>query len=786
LALKAKSPRNPRARIAARVLRDMLGWLAIMAVVSSIGMSVLAWRNSGKRRTPTLTARTSTESSVRLWRSWTGRGIAWVVLTGILVHAALLRIDAINARYGPVSSPRWLNSVQTRTVVPPQSIRRDSVAWYPETMFPHADGKETRYRSDPYTYLEAGRTMSSFYGAHFREPVFPFVTRGFLRLMNDQDVAVSFASAFFSTLAVWLTYVLGAAIWSRPIGLLAALGISLDYDVITLASGGWRDDAYMAMVTLCAYLLLRWWRTGQAEARVIHLGRVRIDATYLHAVLFGVAGGFAILTRIMAVSFLTAGVGYLVLTHRAAWRRQLAAAGLALVTAGVVAAPYFVNCWRVYGDPLYTFNVHGHIYSVAERHEEWDGSTAGYVGQKIARRPFQMVDTVAQGLTTYPFTNKWNGLNYWLPGLGRWASVASIVGLVVFAATPQGRLLLVLLVSSLVPFSFTWTVDPDFRFTLHAYPMLMIAAAVALGAAVHGVRAVLTAGRGAAGGTWRGIAWLPWASTVGIVLAVLWFVARVSPSLVFAEALRWREDATATAGSRDAGSFERGWSELIRGTNVSMRVTVDEGTLLIRLPEANDYPATLRMDPFPRPLVAAPGRLPLVEVALNGIPIGEIQLRWTPERVGAYDILLPRTAVRRGGNRLVLRVKRPTGSAVRPGLSDGDAVGLWYVRVHPPTSESHNEPGRGPREVEAPRSLQDVDEIEVHAAKRPEVAKVAAHADVRPQEEHRAAAEVPGGFAVVDAPGIPERVEPGANHAEARQHVGTEPDPRLAADWNTD
>jgi hypothetical protein len=32
----------------------------------------------------------------------------------------------------------------------------------------------------------------------------------------------------------------------------------------------------------------------------------------------------------------------------------------------------------------------------------------------------------------------------------------------------------------------------------------------------------------------------------------------------------------------------------------------------------------------------------------------------------------------------VLRVKRPAASPVRPGLTDGDAVGLWYVRVHPP------------------------------------------------------------------------------------------------------
>lgn len=684
LALKPTPPRNPRLRVAARMLREVLEWLAIVAVVWSIGISVLALRNWRNRRVPNLTAGRSTESRVGQPPSWTGTGIAWAVLVGILVHAALLRIDAISARYGPVTSPMWLTAVQTRRIVPPQSIRPESIAWYPETMFPHADGKETHYRSDPYTYLEAARTMSSFYGAHFREPMFPFVTRGFLRLLNDQDVAVSFASAFFSTLAVWLTYVLGAAMWSRPAGLLAALGLSLDFDVITQASSGWRDDAYMAMVTLCAYLLLRWWRTGQAEARIVHLGRVRIDATYLQAALFGVAAGFAILTRIMAVSFLAAGIGWLVLANGAAWRRHLPAASLALLTAALVAMPFFINCWRVYGDPLYTFNVHGRIYSIAEQHAYWNGSTAGYVGQKIAHRPFQMLDTVAQGLTTYPFANKWHGLDYWMPGLGMWAAASSIAGLVVFAASAHGRLMLVLMVSSLVPFSFTWTVDPDFRFTLHVYPMLMIAAAVALGASVRGVRALVVSDRGAARAAWGNIAWLPWASMVGALLVVLWFVARVSPSLVFAETLQSREDATLAVDSRDGASFVRGWSEPMRGQNVSMRVAVDTGTLLIRLPKNGDYPATLRMDPFPRPLVAAPSRLPVVEVALNGIHVGDIQLGWTPGRVGAYDILLPRVAVRRGVNRLVLNVKRPDASPVRPGLTDGDAVAVWYVRVHPP------------------------------------------------------------------------------------------------------
>jgi hypothetical protein len=176
---------------------------------------------------------------------------------------------------------------------------------------------------------------------------------------------------------------------------------------------------------------------------------------------------------------------------------------------------------------------------------------------------------------------------------------------------------------------------------------------------------------------------VPWVSTVGLVLVVLWFIGRVSPSLVFAETLQRREDATVTAGVRDGAAFGYGWSELMRGENVSMRVAIEDATLLIRLPTQGDYPVTLRMDPFPRPFSDAPLRLPVIGVTLNGTDIGDIPLRWTAGRVGSYEILLPRTAARRGTNRLVLRVKRPNTSPLRPGLTDGDAVGLWYVRVHP-------------------------------------------------------------------------------------------------------
>jgi 4-amino-4-deoxy-L-arabinose transferase-like glycosyltransferase len=520
--------------------------------------------------------------------------------------------------------------------------------------------------------------------------VFPFATRVFLRLLDGQDVAVSFASAFFSILAIWLTYILGAAVWSRPVGLVAALGLSLDHDVIALASLGWRDDAYMAAVALCAYLMLRCWRAGQGPGRVRCLGRLRFDAAYLEAAAMGVASGFAVLTRIMAVPFLAVGAVFLLFALRAWWRRRLTMVGIAVVTALVAAGPYFVNCWRVYGDPLYTFNVHGSIYSVAEGQEKWRDSTATYVGQKIVSRPIEMLDTVVQGLTTYPFTNKWHGLDRWHSGLGDWASTAAIVGLVVLAASASGRLLLVAMLASLVPFAFTWKVDPDFRFTEFVYPVLLISAAIALDAGFRAVRAVLVPCRAGEEPVRWGTSWLAWASVVGVGVAALWFVARVSPPWVFAETLRARESAMVTAGARDSAFFDRGWSEVMRGGNVSMRVATAEGSLSVRLPSVDDYPVTLRMDPFPRPLDDTPQRLPVVDVAINGTPLGVVTLRWTAERVGAYDIVLPRALVRRGVNHLVLHVRRPTTStpaAIQPGLSDGDALGLWYVRVHPGVHE---------------------------------------------------------------------------------------------------
>jgi hypothetical protein len=683
--LKPRLPNNPTLRSWLRFVHWALGWIALIAVVLAV------------RKTVRPVARRWPEGPISpAKRELLARTLAWTTLAGILIYGALLRLDAITGRYGAVQSPSWLAAVQTRSLAPPASIRPASMVWDLEPLFPHRDGTVARYRSDPHTYLDAARKMTRFYAAHPREPVFVYATRTFLRLLGWQDVAVSFASAFFSLLAVWFTYLLGAAIWSRPVGLLAALGFSIDMDIVSLASLGWRDDAYMAMAVLCAYVTLRWWKAGPPGTRAVPLGRLQLDATHLAAAAAGIAAGLACLTRITAPTFIAPGIVWLFVERREAWQRQVAATALSVAVALLVAGPFFLNCWRVLGDPFYAFTVHGSVYSLAEGKPEYTGGTVGYIIEKFQRRPLLMLDTVAQGLTTYPFTNKWGGLGHWMEGLSGWAAAAAAVGLVVLAAVPRGRLIVMMMIGSIVPFAFTWTVDPDYRFTVQAYPFLLIAAAVAVAVVGDAVRRILIPGGAPAPIAWWREPRTPWAATVGVAGVTLWLIWGVAPPLVLAETLRAREDATVMAGARDGAFLRSGWSPVLRGANVSQRMTSDEGKLTIRLPEEGDYPATLRMDPFPRPLAASPGPLPVVDVLLNGAAIATIQMEWAPDRVGTYRIVLPRTAVRQGSNQIILRVRR---------ASDGSeqAISLWYLRVHPrQTASAIAQRRASPRAVRRP------------------------------------------------------------------------------------
>lgn len=590
-----------------------------------------------------------------------GQVLAVGLVALVVVYGAVLRFDALTLRYGPVSRPGWLHVLQ-QSRAPQSVLRPSSVRWDSEPSYPHRDGHWTRYVSDPYTYLQYAREMRSFYAAHRREPLFPFVTKVFLRLLDQQDVAVSFASASFSLLAIVATFLLGSYAFSYGVGLGAASAMAIEYDVISWGVGGWRDDAFTCAVVLSAYAMLRYARVSSRS----------------NAVLLGVVAGFACLIRITSLSFLVPGFVLLALTTSHAWRERLKGVGLSVCTMTVIVAPFLINCWLVFGDPLHAINVHADVYRAAEGGTIQTGQTVTqYIESEARSRPLRTLDTVVLGMTSYPFLNKWQGFAPWLPSLGKWLSWAAMLGILLFLGSTPGRLLLVVLAASLVPYAVTWRLIADWRFTEHAYPFFLIAACFAIGQVVSSVapsRLGILIRRGPG---LRTVVF--WGTALSIVGAGWWMVTRVLPVLTIAESLRANEAAMIVAGDRDASFFVEGWSRPVTEGNVTARISQGlHSVVRIPLPRVQDVDLTVRLDPFPRPRGDALAGLPAVRVFLNGHLVAILNLRWNPERVGAYDVRAPRSLMKKGLNRLAFVPEAKS--------SQGPGFRLWYVRVRPPVS----------------------------------------------------------------------------------------------------
>jgi len=582
-------------------------------------------------------------------------------LLGVLACAAVLRFDAIVDTYGPVERPAWLRATQIHTFAILDHLRPASMRWPAAGTYPHRDGSTTRYFSDPYTYLEFSRAMPSFYAAQPREPVFPFATKIALWLLDDQDVAVSVASAAFSVLAVLATYLLGARLGSRWIGFAAALAFAIEYDAITWAVGGWRDDAFTFGVTISAYAMVRWLQAPSLR----------------HAILLGLFGGFTVLTRLTALTFLVPALIYLAAVGRDAWRVRVKSIGIAGLTVAIVAAPYLINCWRVFGDPLYAINRLTHDQLLMEGRTPSGAAEPGavtYAVSKAIARPFQTFDTVVLGLTRYPFVNKWTPFTRWLPGLDVVLSWTACVGLWLFLWQREGRLLLLVLATSLLPAALTWRLAPDWRFTEHVYPLFLVAAAFAGYRFVMYAASLKETRRITFPAPRRAVAW---AATAAFVAVTTWFVARILPRLSFDESLRAHEDVTIGSGDRDAAFFGTGWRFPSDTGNVVLHVADGpSSTIRMPLPAVTDYVVMARLDPYPRP-AAGSATLPAVRIFLNGRLVTVQPLEWNPDRIGTYRFTLPQSFVGHGMNTLAFMNDRQSV----PGSGGGFA--LWYLRVHP-------------------------------------------------------------------------------------------------------
>jgi hypothetical protein len=140
-----------------------------------------------------------------------------------------------------------------------------------------------------------------------------------------------------------------------------------------------------------------------------------------------------------------------------------------------------VSCALTFGDPLYSINAHTRFYR--ERAGlSWAGSMSWLEYLRASYGPIDLVRNLVVGVTAYPFGNKWIPYNLWFPQGARILQLFSLAGLALFLRTREGRFLLLVLLTALLPFAFTWEIvgGGEWRFTLLAYPFYLLAAAHAL------------------------------------------------------------------------------------------------------------------------------------------------------------------------------------------------------------------------------------------------------------------------------------------------------------------
>jgi Dolichyl-phosphate-mannose-protein mannosyltransferase len=576
-------------------------------------------------------------------KRWWSRVLAAALVGGVLWYAAALRMEALAQIHGPITSPAWAATLQ-------ETLRADG--FRPEGM---TWGRwEGRYISDPYTYLEYARGDHAFFDAHRREPLFVFTTRAWLWLLEGQDVAVSWNSAMFSWLAVVAIWLLGRELWGNVVGLVTAALFSIESTVLFSSAGGWRDDAYSAVFLLTLHALFLYRRRQ-------NLGAV---------VWLGVIGGLACLVRITSLSFVVPAL-VLAIWWSPAQRRLVYPAAAAVLTLLLI-GPFMYNCWRVFGDPLYAINVHADVYRATEGQAIEQSQTAReYLINMASGRPWQTLDTAIQGLTSYPFANKWDGFSVWSPFLGRTLAVLAIGGLVAWLMFPTGRWLWLLAIGSLVPYALTWKLISDYRFTMHVYPVLLLASAWCLVPIASIVRPSFSTQRD----------WLRWPSKAegllaggAVVIAGLttWASLGWLPHVVAQETLRTDGVVTVPAGMRDRWFFVEGWGPPRQDGAVTTRASVGSRAVL-NAPVVAGRPIelALRIDPFPAPLAASPGLE--VFVSVDGEQVGRWPLTWNPDRIGYYSTRVPP----RAGSTMtvVLEVMQPSGTPGR--------MRVWWMRVRP-------------------------------------------------------------------------------------------------------
>lgn len=302
-------------------------------------------------------------------------------------------------------------------------------------------------------------------------PPYIWLIKGVTWVWGNAPDVVRRLSVGASILVVGITYVLGAALYGRGVGLVAAGLLAVNRELVFQSVRGLREEVSTA-------LLLGLLVTLFAVPRAKGVSR------WVTAGLLG--GGLALIrfTGVLPAVALLADRALVDITaERRGWRATVArAAAGGLVGLGLV-TPYLAYSAREFGDPFYSVNVH----AKSHRNMEFAGRPGFPSREAIVQNVFTGSDVTAFeyvfGLHTPREVARRYGdgalwvWRFWSSRLGSLVTVAAALGLVRLALG-RGHVLLVAVATATFPFLFGLTVMPDEgRFIIPTFPLLALSAA---------------------------------------------------------------------------------------------------------------------------------------------------------------------------------------------------------------------------------------------------------------------------------------------------------------------
>jgi hypothetical protein len=352
----------------------------------------------------------------------------------------------------------------------------------------------TQLDQDAVTYMQITDMMSAPYDTNSREPLWIWIVKGWFLLIGVSPLHLRILTVLLSLILILVAYKLFTDYTDRPlVGLVVALLLSSSPYLIRLSVRGLREEAYMIAVLCLVYLVF-----------VPGIRRPGWQATGL-----ALAGAAVQLLRFNSYTLIAPLLlwwGW----KRASGRWWLA--GLALLFIVGVSIPHLLHNARLYGDPMYSVNVH---FVWARNYEFVLLKEIGCDGCP-SRDQALMDSTLGPTINAFQYLFGLHGINeimeltvrgyldlYLRPGdlFEIQSGLRSFTGYLVYliglglvlCSEYRAMLVVLLLLANMVPFAVSLGIDP--RIAISTAPFVMFVAAYGLVRCLEAVTNLRALGR---------------------------------------------------------------------------------------------------------------------------------------------------------------------------------------------------------------------------------------------------------------------------------------------------